>query len=90
MLKFYKYLLILHIHLRKNAPLLVKVKHLYFYKCKAFLGQFLTQLLHKIHSVAFFLFLELSNMSTFIGQDLIHFLQLIHLSLSRFTLINAK
>ena len=66
------------------------MKHLYFYKCKAFLGQFLTQLLHKIHSVAFFLFLELSNISTFIGQDLMHFLQLIHLSLSRFTLINAK
>ena len=79
-------MLILQIHLRKNAPLLVKVKHLYFYKCKAFLGQFLTQLLHKIHSVAFFLFLELSNMSTFIGQDLMHFLQLIHFELFQITL----
>ena len=39
----------------------------------AFLGQVLTHSIHKIHSVPFFRFLELSIISTFIGQTFLHF-----------------
>ena len=39
----------------------------------AFLGQVLTHSIHKIHSVPFFRFLELSVISTFIGQTFLHF-----------------
>ena len=48
----------------------------------AFLGQVLTHSIHKMHSVPFFRFLELSVISTFIGQTFLHFPQLIHLSVS--------
>ena len=39
----------------------------------AFFGQFLTHSMHSIHSVPFFLFLELSVTSTPIGHTLLHF-----------------
>ena len=61
-----------------------------FYKSNAFVGHSFIQLAHKIHSVPFFLFLELSVISTFIGQLLIHFLQSMHLLLSYFTLNIVK
>ena len=50
-------------------------------------GQFLAHSIHKIHSVPFSLFLELSVTSTFIGHTFLHFPQEMHLSLSHFTRI---
>ena len=56
----------------------------------AFLGQGLTHSIHKMHSVPFFRFLELSVISTFIGQTFLHFPHEIHFSLSHLTLTTEK
>ena len=45
----------------------------------AFLGQFLTHSMQRMHSVPFALFLELSVTSTSMGHTLLHFPQEIHL-----------
>ena len=52
---------------------------------KAPLGQFFTHSMHKIHSVPFSRFLELSVTSTFIGHTRLHLPHEIHFSLSHFT-----
>ena len=69
-----------------NITLLLIFYKLYF-NFSACFGHSLIQFKHKIHSVPFFLFLELSNISTFIGQFFIHLLQLIHSSLLHIILI---
>lgn len=56
----------------------------------AFLGQFLTHSIHRMHSVPFFLFLELSVTSTSIGHTLLHFPQETHFFLSHLTRISEK
>ena len=45
-------------------------------------GQFFTHSMHKMHSVPFLRFLELSVISTSIGQTCLHFPQVTHLLLS--------
>ena len=57
---------------------------------KAPFGQFLTHSMHKMHSVPFSRFLELSVTSTFIGQTRLHFPQEMHFSLSHFTRSKEK
>ena len=57
---------------------------------KAAFGQFLTHSMHKIHSVPFSRFLELSVTSTFIAQTRLHFPQEMHFSLSHFMRIREK
>ena len=56
----------------------------------AFFGQFFTHSMHRIHSVPFLRFLELSVTSTFIGHTRLHFPQDIHFSLSHFIRIIEK
>ena len=56
----------------------------------AFFGQLLTHSMHSIHSVPFFLFLELSVTSTPIGHTLLHFPHETHFSLSHVTRITEK
>ena len=68
-----------------NPPLSV-----FLFAYKAPFGQFLTHSIQRMHSVPFFLFLELSVTSTFIGHTLLHFPQEMHLSLSHFTLNSEK
>ena len=57
---------------------------------RASLGQLLTHSMHKIHSVPFFLFLELSVMSTSIGHTLLQLPQDTHLLLLHLILNSAK
>ncbi len=57
---------------------------------RAFLGQLCTHSMHKIHSVPFSRFLELSVTSTFIGHTRLHLPQDIHFSLSHFIRISEK
>ena len=56
----------------------------------AFLGQMFLHSRHKIHSVPFLRFLELSVTSTFIGQTFLHFPQETHLLLSHLIRSNEK
>ena len=82
----------------KRAPLLCRKRRLRYSVFRptgrsiqsAPLGQFLTHSIQRIHSVPFFLFLELSVTSTFIGHTLLHLPQEIHFSLSHVTRRRAK
>lgn len=56
----------------------------------AFVGQLSTHSKQRMHSVPFFLFLELSVTSTSIGHTRLHFPQEIHLLVSHFILRKAK
>lgn len=56
----------------------------------AFLGQAFTHSKHKMQSVPFCRFLELSVTSTSMGQTLLHLPQEMHLLLSQVTLVRAK
>ena len=58
--------------------------------CSAFLGHTCVHSKHRIQSVPFCRFLELSVTSTSIGQTFLHIPQDIHLLVSHVTLNNAK
>ena len=60
------------------------------FRHSASFGQFLTHSMHRMHSVPFSRFLELSVTSTFIGHTRLHFPQEMHFSLSHFTRIREK
>ena len=62
----------------------------YIVNYSAFLGQTFSHSKHKIHSVPFLRFLELSVTSTFIGQTFLHFPQETHLLLSHLIRSNEK
>ena len=56
----------------------------------AFLGQLLTHSMHSMHSVPYFLVLELSVTSTSIGHTRLHLPQLMHLSFLHLTRSREK
>ena len=82
---FYKHCIIPFFQLECMMPI---------YACfscqRAFLGQVFTHSMHKMHSVPFILFLELSVTSTFIGHTRLHLPQEIHLLLSHWMRDNEK
>ena len=76
-------------------PLLAAARHIIspplMPQCySAFFGQFFTHSIHKMHSVPFFRFRELSVTSTSIGQTRLHLPQSTHRSFLHFTRNSAK